>query len=367
LSNQIRFNAGQTLVAGFNGQKPPRALVRAANQGELGGFILFASNIGTPREVLDLNRQLEALVLSAAHPPWITLDQEGGRVARLGPPVLKLPSMRQLGALGRPELTGEAALILGRQLKTLGFNLDLAPVLDVDTNPANPIIGDRSFSDDPEAVSAHGLAFIAGLQSVQVAACAKHFPGHGDTALDSHLTLPRVTHPFKRLETVELVPFRHVIEQVAAVMTAHVVYDAIDPRMPASLSRRVITGLLREGLGFRGVVVSDALEMKAISDHYGPQDAACLAIEAGCDALLLCEGPEQVEVAFEALVRRAERNAEFSGVLAQAAGRSLAMRKSLVRRGKGDEPPLDPASLEAESRAFELKLAALTSAIFKPS
>jgi beta-N-acetylhexosaminidase len=264
--------------------------------------------------------------------------------------------MRRLAALGRPDLTREAAALLGQQLKRLGFNLNLAPVLDVDTNPDNPIIGDRSFSAEPEVVTLHGLAFIKGLQEAGVAACAKHFPGHGDTALDSHLTLPVVTHDLKRLDRVELAPFRAAMDQVLTVMTAHVLYPTIDPRMPASLSRPVIMGLLRQRLGFQGVVISDALEMKAIAEHYGTEDAVCLAIEAGCDALLLCAGVEQALEAYEALVRRAERNAEFSGVLAQAAARSLATRKKLLARSKPAASTVEPELFMAESRAFELKL-----------
>jgi beta-N-acetylhexosaminidase len=355
MQRQAHINAGQTLVVGFADQEPPRALLAAAGRGEIGGFILFSRNLGGLSDVVDLNRRLTKAA-PAAYPPWVTLDQEGGRVARLGPPVVILPSMRALASLARPDLTRDAAVLLGQQLKSLGFNLNLAPVVDVDTNPDNPIIGDRSFSSDPAVVAAHGQAFILGLQTAGVAACAKHFPGHGDTSLDSHLDLPKVAHDRKRLNHVELVPYRAVIEDVLSIMTAHVVYETIDPRMPASLSRPVITGLLREQLGYRGVIISDAMEMKAISDHFGVEDAACLAIEAGCDALLLCQGPEQALSAFEALVHRAERNAEFSALLAQAAARSIATRKKLVAVLRQSEERFDPEVFRAQSRSFEFQI-----------
>lgn len=342
-------------MVGFADQEPPSQLLNATGRGEIGGFILFSRNLGNPSEVAELNRRLTSAA-PAAYPPWITLDQEGGKVARLGPPVVTLPPMRVLGSIAQPDLTFAAAKLLGRQLKALGFNLDLAPVVDVDTNPENPIIGERSFGREPAVVATHGLAFVRGLQQSGVAACAKHFPGHGDTEVDSHLALPVLTHDNARLNEVELFPFRAVIPHVFAIMTAHILFRSIDARLPASLSRPVLTGLLRQKLGFQGVIFSDALEMKAIANHFGTEDAACLAIEAGCDALLLCEGPEQAWVAFEALVHRAERNAEFSGQLAQAAARSLASRRKLVVASEKAPAALDLETMRVQSRAFALEL-----------
>jgi beta-N-acetylhexosaminidase len=357
LPSQSHIHAGQTLVVAFADQEPPNALLKAAGRGEIGGFILFARNLGSLNEVSELNRRL-TLAAPADYPPWITLDQEGGRVARLGPPVVTLPPMRVLGSIAQPDLTFAAARLLGRQLKSLGFNLDLAPVVDVDTNPANPIIGDRSFSRDPAVVATHGLAFVQGLQQSGIAACAKHFPGHGDTEVDSHLALPVLAHADARLDKVELLPFRKVIPYAYAIMTAHILFKSIDARMPSSLSRPVLTGLLRQKLGFEGVIVSDAIEMKAIADHFGTEDATCLAIEAGCDALLLCEGPEQAWVAFEALVHRAERNAEFAGLLAQAAARSLASRRKLAAPLGEADGAVELEAMRETSRAFELELEA---------
>jgi beta-N-acetylhexosaminidase len=325
IADSLRKLAGQALMAGFPGQEPPLALLDAARLGELGGFVLFRHNLGPPEAVAELTRRLSAACPTEL-PPWIGVDQEGGRVQRLRSPVLQLPPMRVLGRIDDVELTEQAAALLGGQLAALGFNLDFAPVLDVDSNPDNPIISDRSFGAEPELVARHGIAFARGLERAGVAACGKHFPGHGDAGLDSHWLLPHLAHGLERLERVELLPFRAARAQLTAVMTAHIVFDALDASRPATLSRRMLDGLLREHVGFEGVVFSDDLEMKAISDHYGVAEAACEAVAAGCDVLLICHRPELCLQAHAALVRRAEREPSFAERLRQAARRSLAAR-----------------------------------------
>ncbi|HEY2734712.1 MAG TPA: beta-N-acetylhexosaminidase, partial [Polyangiales bacterium] len=300
--------------------------------------------------------QLRALPPADA-PLFIAVDQEGGRVARLRSPVLSLPPMRALAELEDPSLIRDAATLLGRQLQTLGFNLDFAPVLDVDTNPDNPAIGDRSFGRDPAAVVKHARAFAAGLAAGGVAACGKHFPGHGDTLLDSHFDLPRVSHPRERLERIELAPFRALQGELPCIMTAHVLFDALDPDRPATLSRPILQGLLRGELGFRGLIWSDDLEMKAVSDRYGVAEAACLAIEAGCDSVLICSKPEEALAAQRALLLRAERDRSFAARLHDAASRSLALRRTIppfTRSGGSIEQALSalqPEAIEARIRA----------------
>ena len=199
---------------------------------------------------------------------------------------------------------GEA---LGAELKACGIGCDLAPVVDVDTNPKNPVIGDRSFGDDPDLVGRLGAAMIRGLQGAGVVACAKHFPGHGDTDVDSHLALPAVDHSRSRLEDVELRPFRMAIEaQVATIMTAHVLVREMDERLPATLSPVVVAGLLRKEMGYDEVIVSDDLEMKAVADRWRPGPAAVLAAKAGCDLITVCKDPGAQVEAVEALVRAVE-------------------------------------------------------------
>jgi beta-N-acetylhexosaminidase len=326
--------AGQVIVAGFAAGEPPQALQALARQGELGGFILFRRNIGSPAEVVGLTARLASLAPSDL-PLWIAVDQEGGRVARLGPPVLTLPPMRVLGQIDDLSLTQDAALTLGRQLALLGFNIDFAPVLDVDSNPANPVIGDRSFGPDPLFVIDHARAFAAGLMQAGIVACGKHFPGHGDTELDSHLALPRLTHDRLRLDEVELAPFVALCSELPAIMTAHVVFEAIDAECPATLSRKVIDGVLRVELGYAGLVFTDDLEMKAIADGYGVAAAACSAIEAGCDHVLICSNPELVLAAHAALLQKAEHDAAFAARLRAAAERSLAVRMRHAPRPAG--------------------------------
>jgi beta-N-acetylhexosaminidase len=295
-----------------------------ARAGQLGGFVLFRRNLRSLSEVTEQNALLRSL--APDEPPlFIAVDQEGGRVARLQAPFLSLPPARVLGTIDDLALTQDAARALGEELALLGFNLDFAPVLDVDTNPANPVIGDRSFAADPEKVSRHAAAFAAGLAQAEVASCGKHFPGHGDTLLDSHLALPVLSHARERLERVELAPFAALSGKLPAIMTAHVVFQAIDPARPGTLSPDVLQ-LLRRQLRFNGVIFSDDLEMKAVSETYGVAQAACLAIEAGCDQVLICEHETHTLQAHAALVERAERDPVFARRLAEAAERGRRMR-----------------------------------------
>jgi beta-N-acetylhexosaminidase len=211
---------------------------------------------------------------------------------------------------------------IGEELAALGFDIDFAPVLDVHTNPANPIIGDRAFGSEPEAVARRALAFARGLDAAGVLACGKHFPGHGDTLSDSHLELPRIDHGWDRLEQVELLPFRRAAAAgLPMIMTAHVVFAAIDAARPATLSPAVVTGVLRNQLGYRGVIVSDDLDMRAIAGHMGADVAAVAAVRAGCDVLLLCNSEDNQAAAEAALIRSAEHDAELRQRIGEAAQR----------------------------------------------
>jgi beta-N-acetylhexosaminidase len=364
--------AGQAILAGFSGHQPPPELVSAARRGWLGGWVLFGRNLGTPEAIAGLCAQLRGASGAsgaALPPPWIAVDQEGGRVQRLrapAVPVVQLPPARALGLADDTTLTEDAATALGLGLRALGFNLDFAPVVDVDTNPANPVIGDRSFGADAERVARHGLAFARGLVRAGVAPCAKHFPGHGDTVVDSHLALPRLSHPRERLERVELAPFRGLVEHVPAVMTAHVVFDALDPGVPATLSRRVVSALLREAIGFGGVVFTDDLEMRAIADGWGVGEAACLAIEAGCDTVLVCSRPDWVLEAHAALTRRAELRPAFLRRLRESCARSFAARRRFALAPVA--PPEARAALERLApEALAARLASATAGAEPPA
>lgn len=344
-----KLDPGQALVIGFGGTDVPPVIREALAAGQLGGLILFKRNIESPAQVHELCSSLET---PPELPPMLAIDQEGGRVARLKEPVLCLPPMRALAEKASPAQLRAVGETLGRQLAALGLTMDFAPILDVDSNPANPVIGDRSFGADPEAVVASALPFAEGLRAGGVLPCGKHFPGHGDTDVDSHLALPRLSHDRARLDAVELAPFRAAIAAgIESLMTAHVLFDALDPELPATLSRTVIQGLLREELGYDGVIVSDDLEMKAVADRWGVADSAVRAIDAGCDTLLVCSDVDAAFEAREALNARARDDAAFATRLDDACARSLAMRRA--------RPPAPVGTLDDSVFAVAPPLAAL--------
>jgi beta-N-acetylhexosaminidase len=228
--------------------------------------------------------------------------------------------------------------MVGRELRAVGIDLDFAPVLDVDTNPQNPVIGRRSLSADPERVAALGVAFAAGLGDAGVAACGKHFPGHGDTHTDSHLALPRLPHAMERLERVELVPFAAAARAgVPAIMTAHVVFEALDPDQPATMSAAVVGGLLRDRLGYSGVVFSDDLEMKAIADHFSIEEVMIAGLRAGVDAFLVCHSPDLAHRAIDAIVSGVERGVLPEARVKQAHDRLGRLTHRFARGPAGDE------------------------------
>ena len=229
--------------------------------------------------------------LKTENPLWIALDHEGGRVHRLPAPFTHFPSMSHVKTIDQAFQVGEA---MGRELAAVEIDLDFAPVLDVWTNPCNKVIGDRAFSYRPVDVAELGTAFIRGLQGTGVAACGKHCPGHGDADFDSHFTLPQASHNRRRLEAIEWIPFRAAIsEGLASIMTAHVQYDILDEGVPATLSPRIIRDTLRAELGFEGVIFSDDMMMDAIR-HWGPIEKCCvMALQAGCDNILLCHQEER--------------------------------------------------------------------------
>jgi beta-N-acetylhexosaminidase len=300
---------GQRFMIGFDGlavSADVRWMIRSLGAGHV---ILFARNVDRPEQVAELVRELQGVAREAGHerPLLVAVDQEGGRVARLREPWTVWPPARIVGRAGSEELVRRIGEAMAAELSACGIHYNCAPVLDVDSNPENPVIGDRSFGEDPETVGRLGVAFLQGLQSGGVAAAAKHFPGHGDTAVDSHLDLPRVEHDRSRLEDVELRPFRRAIEAGAAsVMTAHLLVPALDETLPGTLSPRVVGELLRKDLGFGGVVISDDLEMKAIAARWRPAVAAVFAAKAGCDILSVCARAEAQAEAMEAVIRAAE-------------------------------------------------------------
>lgn len=345
MSNDIADDAGQVIWIGFAGPELDPGTRDRIGDGECGAVVLFKRNLrfanaggAVPTgevcdldHLIDLNRSLHGAAPSDA-PLLIAIDQEGGTVQRVRAPATHWPPMLSHAGHRPPDdetLAEAVGLALGRELAALHFDIDFAPVLDVHSNEANPVIGQRAFGRDADEVIRRALGFARGLASAGLLSCGKHFPGHGDTTTDSHLELPRIDHPLDRLERIELAPFAAAAKVgLPMLMTAHVVFSALDADVPATLSKKVVTDLLRDQLGYHGVIVSDDLDMKAIADHFGIADAAVLAIEAGCDALLLCKDETNQQLAHAALIRRAASDSDFRARLADAATRIRSMKDS---------------------------------------
>ena len=324
---------------GFDGTAAPEHL-RPLLAAGLGGVILFRRNAESLEQLCRLTGALHA---AAGRPLLLGVDQEGGRVRRLPLPFLPAPPAAALGDADDPALTQELACAVGRELRAAGITWNLAPVLDVWTNSANTVIGDRAYGETPELVGRHGLAALRGYAEAGILATAKHFPGHGDTAADSHETLPESRQPAARWRAVELAPFRQAIQAgVPLVLVAHLLCPALDPELPSSLSPRTITGILRQEIGFTGVVVSDDLEMAAISARMDVGEAAVRFLEAGGDLVLICHQPDRQQAAMAAV-----RAAIGSGRLPEArVAESIARITRCAARLRGPQSP-DPVAARA--------------------
>lgn len=360
--DEYERDAARCIFAGISGLTPTKDELELVKRG-VGGIILFARNVQEPAQVAELSRTLKA---AAPGPLLVSIDQEGGRVQRLKPPFwTQWPSMRRLGRIdetgGILGLNGTAVAekvgrLIAKELAACGIDLNYAPVVDVDTNPLNPVIGDRSFGRDPKRVARLGVALAQGLERGGVASCVKHFPGHGDTSQDSHLTLPRLAHDKRRLWEVELVPFVAAARaNLASVMTAHVRFEAFD-RMPATLSR-VSLELLRSDVEFGGCCISDDLEMRAISDNWGVPDAAHLAVAAGCDAVLVCHTLRHQHDSIDSISLGAR-----AGPLSRERLAEASLRVTVLQRFAKPASAIDPMAAAAacaaeETRHFAAQLA----------
>jgi beta-N-acetylhexosaminidase len=339
MSDTLRRACGQLLTVGFHGPSAPVELQGRIGRSEVGAVMLFRPNVEGPQQVAALVRSLRAAAPSDG-PLLIAADQEGGLVQRVRRPATEWPPMLAVGDGGDPARSEAVGRALGGELAALGIGWNLAPVLDVHTNPANPVIGNRAFGRTPEAVITHALAFWRGLRGAGVLGCGKHFPGHGDTRTDSHHELPVLDHDEARLAAVELLPFAAAIRAGAeALMSAHVVYPALDADRPATLSRPILTDLLRGELGFAGLLVSDDLGMQAVAPRWPVGELVVEGLLAGLDGFLLRDPVERQQEAWEALVRAAESRPEVRDRVRQSAARVAAF-KALARVGA-------PASDEA--------------------
>ncbi len=298
----VEEKVGQLLLAGIEGTVPGEDAAFAIEECRVGSVILFRRNVESCAQAAELVSALRAMN-GGAIPLLIAMDEEGGVVSRMPAEVVDLPSAYTYGKTGDEGLCLRLGQALAAQCAAIGVNCDFAPVADIWSNPDNTVIGRRAFGTDGDRVSALVPRVAEGLRQGGVIPVVKHFPGHGDTAVDSHYDLPVVTKTVEELEALELKPFRAAVEQgVPAVMVAHLLVREVDDTLPATLSPAVVNGLLREGLGFDGVVFTDDLTMGAITDSYGIGEAAVLAVEAGCDVLLVCHGSDNLRAARDALL-----------------------------------------------------------------
>ena len=300
MKNQI----GQQLIIGLEGKTLSQAEADFIVKNNIGGVILMGRNCESPQQVRELVASLQSLrhKMPDKAPLFISIDMEGGRVARLKAPFTQWPPLAAIGKIDSTAVAFKFASFMGAELKSVGINLDFAPSVDVLTNPDNKAIGDRSAGADPELVSRIGSALVRGYIKSDIIPCAKHFPGHGNTIVDSHFELPVENKSLAELEAAALVPFRKVFRaRLDMVMTTHILFPQLDPDFPATLSHKILNDLLRKELRFRNLIITDDLDMKALRNHYSREEIAVKAIKAGCNILLYCNEPESHQTAMVAI------------------------------------------------------------------
>ena len=295
---------GQLFIVGFQGTVPDDMLIELIQQKHVGGAILFKRNIKGPEKLVSLNNSIKQINLKSNKVPlFISVDEEGGRISRMPGEVKTLPSASAIGKINSSDLSYEVGSLLALETKAFGFNMDFTPVLDIWSNPKNTVIGDRAFGTTPEIVVKNGIPVMEGIRDGGVIPVVKHFPGHGDTIVDSHVGMPTVDYDIERLKSFEWIPFQSAIENKAdAVMIAHILIPKIDPENPATLSNTFITDILRGQMGFDGVVITDDMTMDAIDKNYNIGDASVKSLIAGSDILLVCHGYEAQMDAINAVI-----------------------------------------------------------------
>lgn len=324
-----RKSLGQLFVTGFSGLELSSETSSFLSQANVGGVVLFSPNYENPAQVAELLNQVQEC--RTGLPLFTCVDYEGGKVQRFKKPFTKIPDAATLAATDSPKLAFELSELIARELKAVGINVNFAPVADIATNPKNPVIGPRAYGNNEELVSKMVSALVRGHCVQGVQPCVKHFPGHGDTATDSHFALPKVDTPLETLMDREFKPFVKAFKsRCGMVMTGHILNPKLDPDFPATLSTKVLRGILREQLRYSRVIVSDDMEMKAITDHYGAEDAPRLAIQAGCD-LLVYRTEAAARHAYEACVKALEDGKLAPELIFEADARVQALKKDALQ------------------------------------
>ncbi|MEK8129161.1 beta-N-acetylhexosaminidase [Paenibacillus filicis] len=344
---------GQLVLIGLDGQKLDKQGASFIKDRHIGGVILYKRNIASLSQTFELVRELKTANSGQPLPLWISVDQEGGAVSRLPAEFAALPDNARIGALKNPQLARTIGELLGEELHVLGMNMDFAPVLDVNNNPSNPVIGPRSYGPDAKVVADLGVQAMEGIASRHTVPVVKHFPGHGDTATDSHVELPIVRKSLDELRQLELIPFRQAISGGAdAVMVAHLLLPGLDEHNPSSMSPRIVTGLLREELGFQGVVITDDLTMGAIANQRGIGEAAVNAVQAGADIVMIAHGYDLALQAVEALKREVAAGRLTEERLNASVRRIAALKRKYELT---DQAPAEPVIEPINKRIRQLK------------
>lgn len=330
LIEEAQKKLGECFIIGIEGKTLADDTSAFLSQAGIGGVILFTDNYESPEQLVQLTNSIQDC--RTQQPLWIAVDQEGGRVQRFKDPFTIIPTARELGATNSPKLIFEVAEVIAKELAAVGINLNFTPVVDIDTNPNNPIIGDRAYGTDAEQVCKMITGVVRGHVVAKVQPCVKHFPGHGDTDTDSHLELPRIRATLDSLKDREFKPFvRAFKSRGAMVMTAHIVCENIDPELPATLSPKILQEILREQLRYSRIIISDDMEMKAITDHFGVDEAPLMAKKAGCD-LLIYRTEKAARHAYEVLHRALDQgNLDPKNVI-ESADRSQNLKKDFFEK-----------------------------------
>lgn len=357
---ELRLALGQRMMAGFPGTEPDEDFLRAVREYKVGNVILFSHNITSRRQMAGLCADLRRLIRAeTGHEPFLAIDQEGGIVTRLPGDLVNVPGAMAAAATGDPENAYRMGRVTAHQLRAVGVDLNFAPVLDVNSNPDNPMIGVRSFGDDPERVGRFGAAAVRGLLDGGVFPCVKHFPGYGDAAVDSHLDLPSVDRPLEELERRELVPYA-MAGDAPVLMTAHILFPLLEPDgVPATMSHRILTDLLRRRMGYRGLVVTDCMEMDAIQKFYGSVPGGVAALGAGADMVLYSHTPALAGRAVEAAEAAVAAGRLDMGEMADSLSRILEAKARLAALKPAPGEPDGPQCRAWVRRVLEESITAV--------
>lgn len=306
-SMSLSEKIGQMIIVGADGYEIDDHAKQMIEKYHVSGFVLFKQNIKSADQMLGLLHSLKSANTVNKVPLFLSVDEEGGRVSRMPAELVKIPGSGAIGKINNSNFSFDIGSVIAEEIKMFGYNMDFGPVLDINSNPKNPVIGDRSFSSSPGIVSKLGVQTMKGIRSKNVIPVVKHFPGHGDTSVDSHIGLPRVYNDMKRLQSFELIPFAEAIKNGAdAVMVAHILLPKIDSAYPASFSKTLITGVLRQSMKFQGVVITDDMTMGAIIKNYNMADAAVKSVNAGSDIVLVCHEFSKETTVIQALTKAAQ-------------------------------------------------------------